>query len=163
MSYGTGGCTYCACIAKVAFLSIFQFFLIIYTTYRKKEITRPYRKNKKIQFFFIIHTTYRKKKLHACTAKKNYTTRRFFCTQLTFITSLTHYGLGLGGLESTDSDGGSSGLGGSGAESGSAPEHDHARYCGLGTNNEFEEPEQSCTTVNGTGQFIKKIVALAHE
>ena len=36
--------------------------------------------------FFIIYTTYRKKKLHAFTAKKNYTTRRFFCTRLTFFT-----------------------------------------------------------------------------
>ena len=44
--YGTGSRTYCACIAKVAFLSIFDFF-IIYTLYRKK-ITRPYRKKKSI-------------------------------------------------------------------------------------------------------------------
>ena len=68
--YGTGSCTYCACIAKVAFISIFQFFFIIYTTYRKKIITRPYRKNKKSQFFFIIYTTYFKEKLHACNRKK---------------------------------------------------------------------------------------------
>ena len=70
MPYGTGSCTYCACIAKVAFLSIFNFF-IIYTTYRKnKKITLPYRKNKKIQFFFIIHMTYSKKKITRIYSKK---------------------------------------------------------------------------------------------
>ena len=37
-------------------------------------------------FFYIIYTAYRKKKLHAFTAKKNYTTRRFFHTRLTFFT-----------------------------------------------------------------------------
>ena len=30
--------TYCSCVAKVAFLSFFKFFFIIYTTYRKKKI-----------------------------------------------------------------------------------------------------------------------------
>ena len=86
MPYGTSSCTYCACTAKVAFLSIFQFFLFNLHDLPQKKIARPYRKNKKIHFFNIIHTTYHKKKLHAFTAKKNYTTRRFFCTHLTFFT-----------------------------------------------------------------------------
>ena len=50
---------------------------------QKKKSTCPYRKKKnytpllqkKINFFFIIHTP-----------KNNYTTRRFFCTRLTFFT-----------------------------------------------------------------------------
>ena len=33
----TGSCTYCACIAKVAFLSVFQFFFVIYTTYPPQQ------------------------------------------------------------------------------------------------------------------------------
>ena len=37
--------------------------------------------------FFIIYMIYRK--LHAFTAKKNHTTRRFFCTRLTFFTRET--------------------------------------------------------------------------
>ena len=68
----------------------FSIFFIIYATYRKNEkITLPYRKNKKIQFFLIIHTTYGKKKnyTHLQQKKKNYTTRRFFCTRLTFFTA----------------------------------------------------------------------------
>ena len=48
-------------------LHFFQFFnfLIIYTLYRKKKVTRPYRKNKKIQFFFYNS--------HDLLQKKNYT------------------------------------------------------------------------------------------
>ena len=71
MPYASGICTHCACIAKVALLSIFaifQFFLIIYTTYGKAKNTLVYRKKKTI--FFIIYMTCRKKKLHAFTAKK---------------------------------------------------------------------------------------------
>ena len=64
-----GSCTYCACIAKVAFLSIFQFFNFFLNLHDLLQ--------KKFKFFLIIHTTYRKKK---------YTTRRFFCTRLTFFT-----------------------------------------------------------------------------
>ena len=49
----------------------FSIFFIIYTTYRKKKITRPYRKKKSI-FFYKSHDLpqkkitriYRKKKLH---------------------------------------------------------------------------------------------------
>ena len=37
-------------------------------------------------FFFIIYTSYYIKKFHAFTAKKNYTTRRFFCTQVKVFT-----------------------------------------------------------------------------
>ena len=55
---------------KVCISFNFSILFIIYTTYRKKKITRPYRKNKKIQFFFLIHTTYRKKKTTRIYRKK---------------------------------------------------------------------------------------------
>ena len=70
--YGTGNCTYWASIAKVALLSIFQFFFNLHIL-PQKQITRIYRK-KNFKFFFLIYTTYRQKKLHAFTAKKNYMT-----------------------------------------------------------------------------------------
>ena len=55
MPYGTGSCTYCTCIAKVAFLSIFQFFFILYVTYCKKKI-HPFTAKKIIQFDdFFVH------------------------------------------------------------------------------------------------------------
>ena len=38
-------------------------------------------------FFFIIHTSYRKKHFTHLAQKQNYTTRRFFCTRLTFFTN----------------------------------------------------------------------------
>ena len=63
MPYGTGNCTYCARIAKVAFF--FNLF-IIYTIYHKK-IAQFYRKK---MYFIIIYTTYRKKNFHTFTAKK---------------------------------------------------------------------------------------------
>ena len=69
MPYGTGSRTYCACIAKVAFLSIFQFFLQFTRLTAKKNYT-PLPQKKIIQFFFIIYTTYRKKKITRIYRKK---------------------------------------------------------------------------------------------
>ena len=45
----------------------FSIFFMIYTTYRKKKITRPYRKRKFI--FYNSHDLLRKR-LHTFTAKK---------------------------------------------------------------------------------------------
>ena len=59
MPYGTGSCTYCACIAKRAFLSIFHFLFYNLHDLTQEKITRPYR-------------------------KKNYTTRLFFLHDLCF-------------------------------------------------------------------------------
>ena len=54
MPYGTGSCTYCACIAKVAFLSNFQFFFIICTTYCKKKLPAfTAKKNTRLDDFFV--------------------------------------------------------------------------------------------------------------
>ena len=64
-------------------LHFFQFVNFFYNLHdlRQKKITRLYRKK---EFkFFIVHTTYRKKK-YTHLPQKNYTTRRFFCTRLTF-------------------------------------------------------------------------------
>ena len=52
MPYGTNNCTYCACVAKVAFLSIF--FNIIYTTYRKSKYMHL-RLRKLHDFFSLTH------------------------------------------------------------------------------------------------------------
>ena len=91
--YGTGSCTYCACIANVAFLSMFHFYFIVSTTYRKKKITRPYHKNENLQIFFIIHTTYRQKKITRIYRKKKITRLDdFLCTRLTFFTILCYIG-----------------------------------------------------------------------
>ena len=90
--YGTGSCTYCACIAKVAFLSIFQFFFYNLHDLPQKKLHALTAKIKKFNFFFIIHTTYRKKKNYThLPQKNNYTTRRFFCTRLTFFTNTTQH------------------------------------------------------------------------
>ena len=70
MPYGTGSCRYCACIAKVAFLSIFNVFYNLHGL-PQKRITCPYRKKKNDSICFTIYTSYRKQKLQACTAKKN--------------------------------------------------------------------------------------------
>ena len=45
-------------LEKLHFFQFSNFFLIIYTTYRKKNYTHL--PQKKIQLFFIIYTTYRK-------------------------------------------------------------------------------------------------------
>ena len=66
-------------------LHFFQFFNFFYNLHDLPQ--------KKIQFFFIIHTTYQKK-LHAFTAKKNYMTKQFFCTRLTFFSDLTQHAKG---------------------------------------------------------------------
>ena len=71
-------------LQRLHFFQFFNFFMI-WTTYCKKKFY-TYLPQKKFDFFFIIHKTYR---------KKNYTNRRFFCTQLTFFTVL---GAGGGGL-----------------------------------------------------------------
>ena len=55
-------------LQRLHFFQFFNFFLY-FTRLTAKKITRPYRK-KKFNFFFIIYTTYRKKKLHAFSAKK---------------------------------------------------------------------------------------------
>ena len=61
MPYGTGKCTYCSCIAKVAFLSIFPFFFIIYTTYRKKKLHSFAAELRKFNFFCNSHDSQQKK------------------------------------------------------------------------------------------------------
>ena len=60
--YGTGSCTYCACIAKVAFLSIFQFFYNLHDLPQKKKL-HAFTAKKGNSIFFIIYTSYHKKKL----------------------------------------------------------------------------------------------------
>ena len=62
----------------------FSFFFKICTTYRKRKITLPYRKNKKIQFFFVIHTTYSKKKYTHLQQKKITRLDGFFVHDLHF-------------------------------------------------------------------------------
>ena len=83
MPYGTGSCTYHTCIAKVAFLSIFQFFYDLHDLPQKKKLhALTAKKNNSI--FLIIYTTYRKKKLHAFTAKKITRLDGFFVHNLRF-------------------------------------------------------------------------------
>ena len=65
--YGTGNCTYYACIAKVASLSIFYFFYDLHNLLQKKDYT-PLLK-KRFNFFYNSHDL-PQKKLHAFTAKK---------------------------------------------------------------------------------------------
>ena len=65
----------------------FSIFFIIYTTYsKKKKLHNLPQKLKNSIFFYNSRDLQQKKKLHAFTAKKNYTTIRFFCTRLTFFT-----------------------------------------------------------------------------
>ena len=66
----------------------FSIFFIIYMTYHKKKLTRPYRK-KKFNFFSNSHDLPQKKITRIC-RKKNYTTRQLFCTRLTFFTAGTY-------------------------------------------------------------------------
>ena len=61
--YGTGNCTECACIAKVAFFSIFQFFYNLHDLPQKKNNYMHLPQKKIIQFFLIIYMTYREKKI----------------------------------------------------------------------------------------------------
>ena len=64
----------------------FSIFFIIYTTYRKKKLHTLTAK-KEIQFlFYNSHDLPQKKNYTHLLQKKNYTARRFFCTQLTFFT-----------------------------------------------------------------------------
>ena len=69
VAHRTGSCTDCTCIAKVAFLPIFQFFLSFTRLTAKKNHTHlPPKRN---QFFLIIYTTYRKKNITRIYRKKN--------------------------------------------------------------------------------------------
>ena len=65
----SGSCTYCAFIVKVAFLSLFQFCFIIYTTYLKKKLHALTAK-KKIHFFYNLHNLPQKKNTRIYRKKK---------------------------------------------------------------------------------------------
>ena len=66
-------------------LHFFQFFNFFYNLHDlpQKQNTLPYRKNKKFIFFNNSHDL-QQKKITRIYSKKNYTTRRFFCTTYIF-------------------------------------------------------------------------------
>ena len=81
--YGTGSCTYCACICKGCTSFNFSILVMIYMIYRKKKQLHALTAKRKFNFFILL-TQFTAKKLDAFTAKNIAQLDDFFVHDLHF-------------------------------------------------------------------------------